>query len=296
MNRSVAEVSPTPGVSTESVRDRVVESLYLHDAGAQSMIAALRANNPKADPLSRLPDLHPAKLPRHIAIIMDGNGRWAQERGFPRIFGHRNGASAVREVLNECRVLGTEVLTLYSFSMENWKRPTDEVESLMYMYSLYLEGERETLVRENMRFRQVGRREGLPTAVLAAADRLTEATSKNTGPTLCIAVNYGSRAEITDAMRSLARRVKNGELSPDEIDERHIDGSLYTAGLPDPDLLIRTAGEMRVSNYLLWQISYAELHVTPTLWPDFGVANLHAAIRDFASRRRRFGGLDAPTI
>ncbi len=269
-------------------------SPYVGEPSAIATVRTLRTHNPKADPLSRLPDVHPAKLPRHIAIIMDGNGRWAQERGFPRVFGHRNGASAVREVLNECQVLGTEVLTLYSFSMENWKRPTDEVQSLMYMYGLYLDGERDALVRDNLRFRQIGRREGLPTEVLDAADRLMEATAKNTGPTLCIAVNYGSRAEITDAVRSLARRVKSGELSPDQIDEQAIDESLYTAGLPDPDLLIRTAGEMRVSNYLLWQISYAELHVTPTLWPDFGVPHLHAAIRDFAARRRRFGGLDVP--
>ncbi|MGE3108341.1 MAG: polyprenyl diphosphate synthase [Phycisphaerales bacterium] len=268
------------------------ESPFRCDPGAAAVIERLRRDNPKADPLSRLPDIHPAKLPRHIAIIMDGNGRWAQARGFPRIFGHRNGASAVREVLQECRVLGTEVLTLYSFSMENWKRPTDEVESLMYMYSLYLEGERDELVRDNLRFRQIGRREGLPSFVLDAADRLTEATAKNTGPTLCVAVNYGSRAEITDAVRTLAQRVKDGSLDPRAIDESAIDSALYTAGLPDPDLLIRTAGEMRVSNYLLWQISYAELHVTPTLWPDFGVPHLHAAIRDFAGRRRRFGGLD----
>lgn len=292
MTRSVAE-TPNQSGPSDAHPATPIGSPFAADPAAIRIVDQWRRHNPKADPLSRLPDVHPAKLPRHIAIIMDGNGRWAEQRGFPRIFGHRNGASAVREVLNECRILGTEVLTLYSFSMENWKRPTDEVESLMYMYSLYLEGERDVLVRENMRFRQIGRREGLPQSVLDAADRLADATAKNTGPMLCIAVNYGSRAEITDAMRVLARRVQAGELKPDQIDEAMIDGSLYTAGLPDPDLLIRTAGEMRVSNYLLWQISYAELHVTPTLWPDFGIDHLHAAVRDFAGRRRRFGGLDA---
>jgi undecaprenyl diphosphate synthase len=176
--------------------------------------------------------------------------------------------------------------------MENWKRPADEIESLMYMYGMYLDGERDALVRENLRFRQIGRREGLPQEVLDAADRLTDATAKNTGPTLCIAVNYGSRAEITDAVKAIAAKVTSGELAPQDITENTIASHLYTSGLPDPDLLIRTAGEMRVSNYLLWQISYAELHVTSTLWPDFGVPELHAAIRDYASRKRRFGGLN----
>lgn len=265
------------------------------DPTAIAAAAALRARFPAAAPLERLPDVHPERIPRHIAIIMDGNGRWAQERGFPRIFGHRNGAAAVRTVLEECKGLGVEVLTLYSFSLENWKRPEDEVAALMHLYELYLDGEREALVRQNIRFRQIGRREGLPQPVLDAADRLTEATARSNGPTLCIAVNYGSRAEITDAARAIAQRVARGEISPDQIDERMFAQHLYTAGLPDPDLLIRTAGEMRVSNYLLWQISYAELHVTPRLWPDFGVKDLHAAIRDFAGRKRRFGGLGEKT-
>ncbi|MBC7773085.1 MAG: isoprenyl transferase [Pyrinomonadaceae bacterium] len=251
----------------------------------------MRADNKKADPLASLPDVHPSRIPTHIAIIMDGNGRWAQERGFPRVFGHRNGAASVRSVLNESQRLGVQVLTLYSFSMENWKRPADEIKSLMYMYGMYLEGERDALVRENLRFRQIGRREGLPQEVLDAADRLTEATAGNTGPMLCIAVNYGSRAEITDSVKAIASKVKEGAIAPEDITESMIASHLYTTGLPDPDLLIRTAGEMRVSNYLLWQISYAELHVTSTLWPDFGVPELHAAIRDFAGRKRRFGGL-----
>jgi undecaprenyl diphosphate synthase len=252
----------------------------------------MQQRSAKADPLARLPDVHPGRIPRHIAIIMDGNGRWAKQRGFPRIFGHRNGVATVRAVLEECGKLGVEVLTLYSFSMENWKRPADEVQGLMDLYTTYLEGECDRLMRENIRFRQIGRREGLPDAVLQTVDRIAERTSGNTGATLCLAVNYSSRAEITDACRSLAREVAAGKLSPESITPEAISSRLYTAGLPDPDLLIRTAGEMRVSNYLLWQISYAELHVTPVLWPDFGVADLHAAVRDFAGRSRRFGGLE----
>lgn len=226
---------------------------------------------------------------------MDGNGRWAKQRGFPRAFGHRNGAAAVRSVLEECGRLGVEVLTLYSFSIENWKRPADEVQGLMDLYTAYLEGELDRLMRENIRFRQLGRREGLPEAVLNTVDRIVAMTAGNTGATLCLAVNYSSRAEITDACREIAREAAAGRIRAEEITPEMISARLYTAGLPDPDLLIRTAGEMRVSNYLLWQISYAELHVTPVLWPDFGVPELHAAIRDYAGRSRRFGGLDDST-
>lgn len=261
------------------------------DESAALALEAIRRRNPEADPLARLPDVHPARIPRHIAFIMDGNGRWAQQRGFPRLFGHFNGAAAVRRVIEECGRLGVEVLTLYSFSLENWKRPAAEVEGLMQLYVRYLEGERDELMRHGIRFRQVGRREGLPSEVVDAVDRLETDTAGNGRATLCVAVNYGSRAEIVDAARSLARRVKSGELEPEEIDEAMFAGSLYTAGVPDPDLLIRTAGEKRVSNYLLWQISYAEIHVTDVLWPDFGVEDLHAAIRDYAGRDRRFGGV-----
>jgi undecaprenyl diphosphate synthase len=252
----------------------------------------MQARNPKADPVGRLPDVHPARIPRHIAIIMDGNGRWAKQRGFPRVFGHRSGAAAVRGIIEECGKLGVEVLTLYSFSSENWKRPAEEISALMQLYTSYIEGELERMQQENIRFLQIGRRDGLAPDVLEAADRLMEATKQNTGATLCLAVNYGARGEIVDAVRRIAERVKAGELSPSAITDQTIHDHLYTAGLPDPDLLIRTAGEMRVSNYLLWQISYAELHVTDVLWPDFGVGELHAAIRDYASRTRRFGGLE----
>lgn len=289
MHASVAISSAEPAASTAA------ESPFASDTGALEAVRSMRLRSPKADPLGRLPDVHPGRIPKHIAIIMDGNGRWAKQRGFPRVFGHRNGAAAVRTVLEECGKLGIEVLTLYSFSIENWKRPADEVQGLMDLYTTYLEGELDRLMRENIRFRQLGRRDGLPAAVLETVDRITAQTAGNTGATLCLAVNYGSRAEIADACKDIAREVAAGRLDVNDITPETISSRLYTAGLPDPDLLIRTAGEMRVSNYLLWQISYAELHVTPVLWPDFGVAELHAAIRDYASRSRRFGGLEEST-
>lgn len=261
------------------------------DRAAREAIERMRRVHPKADPVSRLPDVHPARIPRHIAVIMDGNGRWAQERGFPRIFGHRNGVGAVREVMHEAAALGVEALTLYSFSLENWKRPREEVEALMLLCTTYLDGELQEFLREGIRFRVIGRHDGLPGEVVHAIERVKQATAGCTGPTLCLAINYGSRAEITDAARALAREVGQGRLNPEAITEELLASRLQTHGLPDPDLLIRTAGEMRVSNYLLWQISYAEIHVTPTLWPDFSREHLHAAIRDFASRKRRFGGL-----
>jgi len=244
-----------------------------------------------ADPLGLLPDVHPARIPHHVAIIMDGNGRWAQERGFPREFGHRNGARTVRTVLTECARLGIEFLTLYSFSLENWKRPKDEIEALMRLCVTYCDGEREEILRRNVRCRMIGRREGLPEEVLGAIDRLVAGTAKCTGTTLVLAINYASRAEIVDAVRALARDAAAGTVDPEKIDEREFASRLYTAGIPDPDLLIRTAGELRLSNYLLWQISYAELFVTDRLWPDFEAADLHAAVRAYAGRNRTYGGL-----
>jgi undecaprenyl diphosphate synthase len=268
-----------------------VPALLAADPQALQIVDSMRRRNPKADPLGCLPDVHPSRIPRHVAIIMDGNGRWAKGQGLHRGAGHRAGAEVVRTIMEECGRLGIEVLTLYSFSMENWKRPAEEVSALMQLYMQYLEAELQKFMEENIRFRQIGRREGLAPEVLAAADRMTEATKDNTAATLCLAVNYGSRAEIVDAVRDIAKRVQAGELEPDQITSETVHEHLYTAGLPDPDLLIRTAGEMRVSNYLLWQISYAELHVTQTLWPDFGIADLHAAVRDYAKRTRKFGGL-----
>ncbi len=236
--------------------------------------------------------LPPEKLPRHIAIIMDGNGRWAKARGLNRLFGHQAGVMRVREIVTECARLGVEVLTLYSFSVENWKRPQDEVAGLMAICIEYLKSESDLMMENNIRFAQFGQRHGLPQEVLDEIDRVTALTSQNTGMTLALALNYGGRTEIVDAIKKLASLVKAGQLSPDQIDEETVSGALYTAGHPDPDLLIRTAGEMRVSNYLLWQISYAELHVSQLCWPDFGAPQLHQAIHDFASRNRKFGAVD----
>jgi undecaprenyl diphosphate synthase len=232
-------------------------------------------------------------LPRHVAVIMDGNGRWAQDRGKLRIFGHQQGAKVVRSIVTECANLGLEVLTLYSFSTENWKRPADEVEFLMDLYIHYLIAERRELNDNNIRFIQLGRQSGLPARVLVELNATVQSTAANTGLTLALALNYGSRAEITDAVKTIASKVQSGELNPDSIDEQTISAHLYTAGLPDPDLLIRTAGEMRVSNYLLWQISYAEIYVTDVLWPDFTVGELHKAFHAFAARQRKFG--DVPS-
>jgi undecaprenyl diphosphate synthase len=228
---------------------------------------------------------------------MDGNGRWAVKRGLERVRGHQEGARTVRDIVTECALLrkhhgGPDFLTLYSFSIENWKRPIDEVGFLMTMYIEYLRKERATMMENNIRFRQIGRLENLPDPVLEEVKRTLEETKNNDGLTLVLALNYGSRAEITDAVREIARKARDNELRPEEVDEQTISDHLYTAGWPDPDLLIRTAGEMRISNYLLWQISYAELVVSDVLWPDFQVSDVHAAIREFASRNRRFGALD----
>jgi undecaprenyl diphosphate synthase len=247
--------------------------------------------SPRLDELPAL-EVPRERRPSHIAVIMDGNGRWAQKRSMPRTAGHRAGARAVRDTVIECGRLGIPMLTLYSFSVENWKRPTEEIEALMGLCLEYLIKQRQELIDNNVRFLQLGRREGLPASVLAELDQTIACTSHCSGITLALALNYGSRAEITDAARAIARKVKAGEIQAEEITEQTISDHLYTAGLHDPDLLIRTAGELRVSNYLLWQISYAEIHITDVLWPDFGVADLHAAIRDYASRSRRFGGVD----
>jgi len=243
---------------------------------------------PPLDPQSYL-GLPREKLPRHIAIIMDGNGRWAKRQGLPRIRGHEQGAKSVRTIVTHCARLGIETLTLFSFSTENWKRPRDEVDFLMDLYVRYLIAERDTIMGNNVRFLHVGRREGLPASVLSEMDQTVAMSRKNTGLKLCLALNYGSRDEIVDAVRKIARDVQAGRVQPEDIDEPLISGSLYTAGLPDPDLLIRTANERRVSNFLLWQISYAEIYVCETLWPEFTPYDLDAAIKDFATRERRFG-------
>ncbi|HEY3245174.1 MAG TPA: isoprenyl transferase [Phycisphaerae bacterium] len=232
-------------------------------------------------------------LPRHIAIIMDGNGRWARERHLPRIRGHERGAQAVRAVVTRCARLGVEALTLYSFSAENWKRPKAEVDFLMELYGEYLVAERGEIIENNIRLVHLGRREGLPAGVLKEMDTTIALSARNTGLKLCLALNYGSRLEILDAVREIAEEVRNGQLRLDDIDEQHFSAALYTTGLPDPDLLIRTAGERRISNFLLWQISYAEIHVTDAYWPDFTTDHLDRAIRDYAGRERRFGAVSA---
>jgi undecaprenyl diphosphate synthase len=243
--------------------------------------------------LSRLADagLDPKRLPRHVAVIMDGNGRWAEQRGLPRIEGHRRGVQSVRSTIEECCRLGVKQLTLYCLSIENWKRPKSELAFLMTLLRQYLIQERPLIMEQNIRFMVIGRREGLPDHVLEEMDESIRASIKNTGMTLCLAINYGSRTEMVDAVRALARQVQESTLDPDDIDEDVVEGALYTTGMADPDLLIRTAGEMRVSNFLLWQISYAELWVTDTYWPDFDIPTLHRALRDFAQRERRYGGL-----
>ncbi len=248
---------------------------------------------PKPDTLQRLADagLAPERMPEHIAVIMDGNGRWANQRGLPRIEGHARGVTSVRSTVEECCRLGVGQLTLYCLSSENWKRPEKELSFLMALLEQYLIEERAEILEQNIRFTVIGRREGLPPAVLNEIDENIRLTRDNSGMGLCLAINYGGRTEIIDAVRKLALQARRGAIEPDQIDEAAISAALYTAGLPDPDLLIRTAGEMRVSNFLLWQISYAEIWVTDRCWPDFDRDTLHCALRDYALRVRRFGGL-----
>jgi len=244
----------------------------------------------KLDPRAEL-GIGPERLPRHIAIIMDGNGRWAQRQGLARVRGHEAGAANVREIVTHAARLGIECLTLYSFSTENWNRPIEEITHLMRLYVEYLIKERAEIMDNDIRLVQIGRRDGLPPDVLRELDETQSVSRENRGMKLCLALNYSSRVEIVDAVRRIARDVAAGQLDAEAIDEGTISRALYTAGLPDPDLLVRTAGEMRVSNFLLWQISYAELYVTDVLWPEFRRADLNEAIREYARRDRRFGGL-----
>jgi undecaprenyl diphosphate synthase len=238
-----------------------------------------------------LADVPRDRRPRHIAIIMDGNGRWAQRRQLPRIEGHRRGVASVRRTVEEAARLGLEQLTLYCLSSENWKRPQPELDFLMHLLEQYMIEERTTIMQQNIRVSVIGRREGIPAATLEEMDKTVRMSAANSGTRLCLAINYGARGEILDAVRQLVSDVEAGKLAPEEIDEEQLEARLYTAGMVDPDLLIRTAGEMRISNFLLWQISYAELWVTPRCWPEFEISDLHQAIRDFAARDRKFGGL-----
>ncbi len=228
-------------------------------------------------------------LPKHIAIIMDGNGRWARERGLPRIFGHRAGIESVREIVRACGEVGIEALTLYVFSVENWERPREEVRGLMGMLRELLRKEVRELDKNNVRLMSIGHRDMLPKVIQEELVRAIKALEKNTGLILNLALSYGGRAEIVEAARRIGEEAKEGRLDPAKLDERTFAKHLYAPELPDPDLLIRTAGEMRISNFLLWQIAYAELYVTDVLWPDFRRPNLLKAIDEYQKRERRFG-------
>jgi undecaprenyl diphosphate synthase len=231
-------------------------------------------------------------LPRHVAVIMDGNGRWARERGLPRVEGHRRGAESVREIVRVSGELGIDYLTLYAFSIENWNRPKTEVSALMRLLEFYLKQEIAELNRNNVRLTAIGRLHELPASAQRQLEKSIEALKKNTGLTLVLALSYGGRAEIVDAVRSICREVEGKRLDVTDIDEKVISQHLYTRAIPDPDLLIRTSGEMRVSNFLLWQISYAEIYVTETLWPDFRKAEYMKALEDYGGRSRRFGRVE----
>lgn len=236
--------------------------------------------------------LEDKSFPKHIAIIMDGNGRWAKQRGLMRAAGHRQGGQTVEIVAQYGVDIGIESLTIYSFSTENWKRPQREIDALMYLYTQYLVGIREMLMRNNVRLIHMGDRTSLPKEVLESLDETMEITGKNTGMVLAIALNYSGRSELTNAFKKLATKVQCGELSVDEITEQAIAKSLYCPQLPDPDLLIRTANEMRISNFLLWQISYSEFYVTDTLWPDFNETDVDKAVQAYCNRQRRFGNVN----
>ena len=229
--------------------------------------------------------------PKHIAVIMDGNGRWAQNRELPRYEGHRQGIESVRKTLEESVRQNLEQLTLYCLSSENWKRPPEEIDFLMHLLQRYMIEERSTFMEQNVRVEIIGRRDGIPEAVQVEMDKTVSICSKNTGTCLCLAINYGARSELVDAIKRISETVASGELTADSIDEELVSSYLYTSEMKDPDLLIRTAGEMRISNFLLWQISYAELWITQKSWPEFEEKDLQQAITDFASRERRFGGL-----
>ena len=232
-------------------------------------------------------------VPRHVAIIMDGNGRWARERRMPRSYGHRSGMKAVREVVEGAVECGLDVLSLFAFSEENWQRPTTEVSALMSLLEEYVAREADELAERGVRVRVLGALERLSSQTAAAIERVVQRTVDNDRLTLNLFISYGGRAELVRAARQLARDARDGRLDPDEIDEEDLRERLYTRDCPDPDLLIRTSGEQRISNFLLWQVAYSELFISPVLWPDFGRRELYEAIRNFQSRERRFGRVSA---
>jgi undecaprenyl diphosphate synthase len=255
----------------------------------EDLLAVVPAGSPEED-LARQVNFD--RLPQHVAVIMDGNGRWAAQRHLPRVEGHRAGIESVRDIVESSARLGIRVLTLYAFSIENWKRPITEVSTLMSLLKRYLRLELNTLLRNNIRFKVIGRFEELSPDVQTELKAAEDRTAANTGLQFNIALNYGGRAEIVEA----ARRMLAAGVDPDALDEARFSGVLYTAGQPDPDLLIRTSGEMRVSNFLLWQIAYAEIWVTDTLWPDFRKRHLLEAIIDYQKRDRRYGGITQPVV
>jgi len=230
-------------------------------------------------------------IPTHVAVIMDGNGRWAKGRGLSRVEGHQRGAESARTIIKAASEVGVKYLTLYTFSMENWNRPKLEVDAIMRYLAYYLKVEAGELNKNNVRLEAIGQIHRLPERVQKQLAKTRKALSKNTGLTLVLALSYGSRSEIVDAARAIAAKAKSGDLDPAEVDEALLSEHLYTNHIPDPDLLIRTSGEMRLSNFLLWQISYAEMVVTPVLWPDFRKAEFFAALEEFTQRHRRFGAL-----
>ncbi|MBA2301192.1 MAG: isoprenyl transferase [Acidobacteria bacterium] len=255
----------------------------------EALLAAVPAGSPE-EGLARQVKFE--RLPRHIAVIMDGNGRWAAQRHLPRVEGHRAGIDSVRDIVESSARVGIPVLTLYAFSVENWKRPITEVSTLMSLLKRYLRLELNTLLRNNIRFKVIGRFEELSPDVQTELKAAEDRTASNSGMQFNIALNYGGRAEIVEA----ARRMLASGVDPEALDEARFAGFLYTAGQPDPDLLIRTSGEMRVSNFLLWQIAYAEIWVTDTLWPDFRARHLLEAIIDYQKRDRRYGGITQPVV
>ncbi len=258
----------------------------------QALLESLKPGHPD-EALARA--INPERLPAHIAVIMDGNGRWARRRGQLRVAGHKAGMRPVRTVIETCSQMGIQTLTLYAFSIENWKRPRTEIEMLWRLLRTYLRLELPEMMRQQIRMNAIGRLDALPPQVHQELIEVLAETAVNRGLQVNLAINYGGRAEIVDAVKALVEAARRGEITADSIDEAAISAHLYTAGIPDPDLLIRTSGEMRVSNFLLWQIAYAELYVTETLWPDFTRADLLRAILDYQKRNRRFGGLGGPT-
>ena len=245
----------------------------------------------KLEKTARRLGLSLGQMPRHIAIIMDGNGRWAQKKGLPRVKGHHEGGKTVEKIALCCVDLGIESLTLYAFSIENWKRPGAEVDALMYLYARYLKAIRPTLMKNNVMLLHLGRLTKLPDSVKKELAKTIELTAENTGMCLALALNYSGRAEIADAVKKIAQKYKDGKLNLKDVDEECISDHLYIPGLAEPDLLIRTANEKRVSNFLLWQISYSEFYITKTLWPDFSKEDLEESILAYAKRKRRFGDI-----